>query len=104
MDDYRSAHAALKLLHTPHRQADKFNLMGLVAQKTGNLTSSMNYYQKALSINSRHVQALNNQAELFLQIGKVESAKENLGKINEICWLGCNEKTILEDAIKLATK
>ena len=104
MNDYSGAHAALKLLQTPHRQADKFNLMGLVAQKSGDLSSSMNYYQRALSINPRHVQVLNNQAELFLQIGQVENAKENLGKINEICWLGCNEKTGLEDAIRLATK
>ena len=104
MDNYGSAQSALEGLQTPHRQADKFNLMGLVAQKTGDLTSALKHYQRALSINPRHVQALNHQAELFLLKGNLDKAKENLNKIDEICWLGCNEKTDLKNAIEIATK
>ena len=98
-----SAKVALESLQTPHKQADRYNLMGLIAQRSGEFSSSLLYYKKALAINPRHVKALHNQAELFIKNGELEKARDNLTIIDNICWLGCNEKKSLESAIELAS-
>jgi hypothetical protein len=41
------------------------------------------------------------QGELYLQLGEIEEAKNNLEKIKTICWLICKEKKMLEEAIQL---
>ena len=60
------------------------------------------FYNKALEINPKHKGALEYQGELFLQLGKLTDAKQNLEKIQRICWLPCSEEKQLEEAIKLA--
>ena len=64
------------------KQADKFNLLGFTARKSGNLQAAGEYYERALEINPKHIQALEYQGELFLQLGEIEQAKKNLEKIN----------------------
>ena len=104
LEKFTEAHNALKLLNVPTKQADKFNLLGFTARKSGDLESAESYYLRALEINPKHVRALEYQGELFLQLGKVADAKQNLEKIQRICWLPCNEEKQLEEAIELALK
>ena len=103
-EKFAEAHKALKILNVPTKQADKFNLLGFTARKSGDLEIAYDYYNKALEINPKHVRALEYQGELFLQLGKLSEAKQNLEKIQRICWLPCNEEKQLEEAIKLALK
>ena len=87
---------------TPSKEADKYNLLGFTARKSGDLNAAAEYYKKALEINPKHIQALEYQGELYLQLGEMEKAKKNLEKIKTICWFICKEKKMLEEAIKLA--
>ena len=104
LEKFSEAHRALKILNVPNKQADKFNLLGFTARKSGDLEKARDYYKRALEINPKHVRALEYQGELFLQLGKLADAKQNLEKIQRICWLPCNEEKQLEEAIKLALK
>ncbi len=104
LNKFTEAHNALKLLNVPAKQADKFNLLGFTARKSGDLETAKGYYLRALEINPRHVRALEYQGELFLQLGKFAEAKQNLEKIQRICWIPCNEEKQLEEAIELALK
>ena len=104
LEKFTEAHNALKLLNVPAKQADKFNLLGFTARKSGDLDTASEYYNRALEINPKHVNALEYQGELFLQLGKLADAQKNLTKIQKICWLPCNAEKQLEKAIELALK
>ena len=98
------AHSALKQLNVPSKQADKFNLLGFTARKSGDYASAATYYEQALSIDPKHLRALEYQGELYIKLGQFTEAEENLKKIQKICWLPCNEEKLLSEAIDLAMK
>jgi len=104
LEKFAEAHEALKFIRvlTPSKEADKYNLLGFTARKSGDLKAAAEYYKNALEINPEHIQALEYQGELYLQLGQIEQAKKNLEKIKTICWFICKEKKMLEEAIKLA--
>ena len=104
LEKFAEAHESLKFIRvlTPSKEADKYNLLGFTARKSGDLNAAAEYYKKALEINPKHIQALEYQGELYLQLGEMEKAKKNLEKIKTICWFICKEKKMLEEAIKLA--
>ena len=105
LEKFAEAHESLKFIRvlTPSKEADKYNLLGFTARKSGDLNAAAEYYKKALEINPKHIQALEYQGELYLQLGEMEKAKKNLKKIKTICWFICKEKKMLEEAIKLAS-
>ena len=104
LEKFAEAHGSLKFIRvlTPSKEADKYNLLGFTARKSGDLNLAAEYYKKALEINPKHIQALEYQGELYLQLGEIEQAKKNLEKIKTICWFICKEKKMLEEAIRLA--
>ena len=105
LEKFAEAHESLKFIRvlTPSKEADKYNLLGFTARKSGDLNVAAEYYKKALEINPKHIQALEYQGELYLQLGEIEQAKKNLEKIKTICWFICKEKKMLEEAITLFT-
>ena len=106
LEKFAEAHESLKFIRvlTTSKEADKFNLLGFTARKSGDLNAAAEYYKKALEINPKHIQALEYQGELYLQLGEIDEAKKNLEKIKTFCrWKICKEKKILEEAITLAT-
>ena len=104
LEKFAEAHKSLKFIRvlTPSKEADKYNLLGFTARKSGDLNAAAEYYKKALEINPKHIQALEYQGELYLQLGEIVQAKKNLEKIKTICWFICKEKKMLEEAIRLA--
>jgi tetratricopeptide (TPR) repeat protein len=104
LEKFAEAHESLKFIRvlTPSKEADKYNLLGFTARKSGDLNVAAEYYKKALEMNPKHIQALEYQGELYLQLGEIEQAKKNLEKIKTICWFICKEKKMLEEAIRLA--
>ena len=101
---FDEAHKALLSLPDIGNRAERYNLLGFTARKSGNLVIAGEYYEKALKINSKHVGALQYQGELFITLGEIEKAKQNLVRIEKICWLfSCSESTTLEKAIQKAT-
>ena len=89
---------SLKKVNTD--EADRLNMLGFTARKSGDLDAAGDYYQQALALNPRHTGALEYQGELFIQLGKIELAKANLAKIDKICWLPCNAERELKKAIE----
>lgn len=97
---FAEAHQELKKIVAFDKSDNTYNLLGFTARKSGDLVSAGKYYEKALSINSRHVGALQYQGELFITLGELDNAKQNLEKIGKICWLfACEEETLLKTAI-----
>ena len=85
------------------KTADLYNLLGFTARKSGDLVGASGYYEKALKINAKHIGALQYQGELFITLGEIENAKQNLVKIEKICWLfSCHEGNKLKSAINEA--
>tara|TARA_B100000787_G_scaffold145102_1_gene115125 strand:- start:994 stop:1500 length:507 start_codon:yes stop_codon:yes gene_type:complete len=100
---FDEAHKALKSLPDVGNRAERYNLLGFTARKSGDLIAAAEYYEKALYINSKHVGTLQYQGELFITLGNIEKAEQNLIKIKKICWIfSCVESTKLEDAIQKA--
>ena len=55
-----------------------------------------------MNINPKHLGALEYQGELFITLGKIEKAKANLARIDDICVTKCKELRELEKAISAA--
>ncbi|MGB0505351.1 MAG: tetratricopeptide repeat protein [Pikeienuella sp.] len=79
--------------------ADAFNLLAFSYRKSGDLDNAAPNYAKALELNPKHRGALEYQGEMYLQLGQVEKAEANLQRIDDICWLSCDEERQLQNAI-----
>ena len=76
--------------------------MGFTARKSGDYTTAKKHYTAALELSPKHLGALEYQGELFIALGDLDSAAQNLEKIKSICWLYCKEKKMLTNALKKA--
>jgi tetratricopeptide (TPR) repeat protein len=102
--NYDAALAQLKTLVVTHKEPDVYSLMGFALRKTGDRAQAMTYYQKALDADPTHKGALEYQGELFVEIGQIDKAKQNLTRLNKLCWFGCEEQRDLKEAIEHAPK
>ena len=101
LEKFAEAHKLLKNLKKVNTdEADRLNLLGFTARKSGDLNAAGEFYQQALALNPKHTGALEYQGELFIQLGKIDLAKANLAKIDKICWLPCNAERDLRKAIE----
>ena len=99
--DYSAAIPLLrKELEKNPGNADAHNYMGYVLRKKNDLKNSAVHYEKALEIDPKHLGALEYQGELFLTVGNLNLAKANLKKLDELCWLGCDEYDDLKASIE----
>jgi len=78
---------------------DVYNLLGYSLRKTGDMKNALTYYQKALDFDPDHKGALEYMGELYVEIGDIAKAKENLARLAQICPEGCEERADLEKAI-----
>jgi tetratricopeptide (TPR) repeat protein len=101
---YAQALVRLKALAVSYPTADVFSLLGHALWKTGDPAQGMAYYNKALAMNPSHKGALEYQGELFVELGQIDKAKENLARLNKLCWFGCEEASDLKEAIEHAPK
>lgn len=79
--------------------ADAWNLLGYASRKIGDLEQSAEAYSKALSIDPKHLDALEYQGELFLMLGDKTSAEGNLAELKSLCPNGCEQLEMLTKAI-----
>jgi tetratricopeptide (TPR) repeat protein len=102
---YPAALVQLKVLAVKYPQnPDVSSLYGHALWKTGNPSQGMVYYNRALELQPSHKGALEYQGELFVELGQVDKAKENLAKLNRLCLFGCEEYNDLKAAIEHAPK
>ena len=100
LEKFAEAHAELKNLSPQTDEADRQNLLGFTARKSGDLVAAASFYNTALTINAKHIGALEYQGELFIQLGDIEKAQGNLAKLEKICWLPCHEEYKLRGALE----
>ncbi|WP_158932183.1 tetratricopeptide repeat protein [Acidisphaera sp. S103] len=102
--NYDSALAQLKVIVATSSHPDVYSLMGFALRKTGDRAQAMTYYRKALEADPTHKGALEYQGELYVEIGQIDKAKENLAKLHKICWpFGCEEHDDLKEDIEHAS-
>ncbi|WP_068311166.1 tetratricopeptide repeat protein [Polycladidibacter hongkongensis] len=95
---------ALKVLETAGAleppDADTLNLLGFTYRKLGEYGKAGELYNKALQLQPTHMGALEYQGELFLLLGDLSAAEENLKKLKKLCPAGCKERSKLEQTIR----
>jgi tetratricopeptide (TPR) repeat protein len=102
--NYNAALTELKGIVVNYQNPDVYSLMGFALRKTGDRAQAMTYYRKALDADPSHKGALEYQGELYVELGQIDKAKENLAKLGRLCWFGCEEERDLKEAIAHATK
>lgn len=78
------------------RDADAWNYLGFCARTLGKYDEAMGYYEKALKLNPKHKGANEYLGELYLKMGNLAKAEEQLAILKGICPSGCEELEDLE--------
>lgn len=81
------------------RNADALNLMGFSLRKTGRWNEALDYYNKALAIEPKHLGANEYLGELYAERGDVAKAKERLAVLEAACGKDCEQTKDLAQAI-----
>jgi Flp pilus assembly protein TadD len=98
-NDYVSALKELRDLSEDTQNADVYNLLGFTLRKTGDTTTALSYYTKALELQPDHKGAHEYLGELYIETGKMDKAKEQLAELVKLCPTSCEEREDLEKAI-----
>ena len=97
--DYRAALAELKVLADTNQHADIYNLMGFSLRKLGDYPAALTFYKKALDFNADHKGAREYLGELYVDMGDLPKAREQLAVLTKLCPQGCEEREDLEKAL-----
>ena len=79
---------------------DAWNYLGFSSRKLGKYDESEDAYKTALSIDPKHVGAMEYYGELHLTLNKPEKAKLLLSELKKLCTFNCKEMKQLEKAIQ----
>ncbi len=99
---FAKAIEALHILERTNQTADLYNLLAFSLRNVGEYERSGENYRRALALNPDHRSALEYQGELFLKLGDVARAQENLRRLVSLCPQGCEEREDLELALREA--
>lgn len=84
------------------KNADALNYLGFAHRKLGNKEKSLGYYQAALQNNPNHRGAREYLGELYIQMGDLPKAEEQLATLGRLCPSGCPERAELTSALAKA--
>jgi len=98
--DYRAALAAFEhAASADPKDADAANYLGFTHRKLGDYDVAIRFYKQALALNPKHLGAYEYLGEAYLELKDLAQAKQQLAKLNDLCWLGCKEYTDLKRAV-----
>lgn len=97
--DFAKAIEVLHILERTNQTADLYNLLGFSWRNIGEYARSAQSYRRALQLDPDHRSALEYQGELFIRLGQIDFAKENLQRLEKLCPDGCEERADLEAAL-----
>ena len=89
-----------KVLAAKPDDADALNLMGFTERKLGDPAQSLDYYNKALALNPKHLGANEYLGELYLEMKDVKKAEERLAVLQQACGGTCEEYQELKEKIE----
>jgi Flp pilus assembly protein TadD len=78
---------------------EAYNLLGYATRKSGNPAGSLQHYQKALSLDPKHLGAHEYIGEAYLMLDQPQRAEEHLARLDQLCTFGCKEHRELKAAI-----
>jgi Tfp pilus assembly protein PilF len=90
-----------KAVEAEPKNADAHSLLGYSYRKQGSLDKSLESYQRALKLDSKHRGALEYLGELYLDMNQIDNAEKQLATLKRACpWLGkCEEYEDLKKAV-----
>ena len=95
--DYNEALKVLKkYVRAEKKDPDGWSMYAFAHRKLEKYKQADRYYKKALQLDPNHKQALEYQGELFVELGDIDSAEQNLSLLKELCPKGCDELDMLE--------
>jgi Flp pilus assembly protein TadD len=100
--DYHAALAELRGLADTHQHADVYSLLGFSLRKTGDYATALTFYKKALDFDANHKGAREYLGELYVEIGDLPKAREQLAVLTNLCPQGCEEREDLEKVLASA--
>ena len=98
--DYKGAIAELRDLSEDNQNVDVYNLLGFSLRKSGDYKTSLTYYNRALELQPDFKPAREYLGELYLDMGDMSNAKDQLATLEKLCPTGCDELSDLQQAIK----
>jgi len=98
--DYKGAMPLLQqVVAKDPKDADAYVLMGYATRKSGDPNGSLQFYNQALSLDSRHIGAHEYIGEAYLMLDKPQEAEQHLARLDSICVFGCAEYKMLKTAV-----
>jgi predicted Zn-dependent protease len=98
--DYKGAMPLLQqVVAKDPKDADALVLMGYATRKSGDPNGSLQFYNQALSLDSRHIGAHEYIGEAYLMLDKPQEAEQHLARLDSICVFGCTEYKMLKTAV-----
>ena len=99
---------AITLLEAAVRQApddaDAWNYLAYATRKNGDPAKSIPLYEKALTLDPRHLGAHEYIGEAYLDLNDLPKAKEHLARLNKLCFFTCEEYRDLKKAVQAYEK
>ena len=102
--DFTGAVKELSAIPEGSKNADVQNLLGFSLRKSGDWKTALIHYTKALELDPKHKGALEYLGELYADRGEMDKARENLGRLENLCPKGCEELDDLKKAIAAKAK
>ena len=98
--EYEKARSNLKIfIENNSSDHEAYNLLGYVERQLQNYELAINFYKKALSIDSNFTGAHHYIAITYLEMDNLKSAKYHLDKLDLICLFGCEDFYDLKNKI-----
>jgi tetratricopeptide (TPR) repeat protein len=72
--------------------ADVLNYMGFASRKLGRFDAALAYYREALRLDPAHLGATEYLGELYVQMGELERAHDQLARLDSLCAYGCAQR------------
>jgi tetratricopeptide (TPR) repeat protein len=85
----------------PH--PDVLNYMGFASRKLGRTDAALAYYGEALRLDPNHLGATEYLGELYIQLGRMDDARRQLARLDDLCAYGCEQREELARWIALAS-
>ncbi len=85
----------------PH--ADILNYKGFASRRLGRYDAALAYYNEALALDPNHLGVNEYLGELYLQMGRVDDARRQLARLDDLCAYGCAQREELARWIDLAS-
>jgi Flp pilus assembly protein TadD len=83
----------------PH--PDVLNYLGYASRRLGHFRRAQNYYEQALALDPMHRGANEYLGEMWIELGRLDKARERLLVLDQACPFGCAEYRDLERLIGL---